>query len=104
GLDWRLCLVAECARVEAGAAGVAATVAAEGVEKPRRRLIDENVGIHKGHRITRVRVAPAMVRLRHRIVAGVAGNDLVAWIERRSVRLVVMPVLSGNGHAPFSGG
>ena len=43
-----------------------------------------------------------MVRLRHEVVAGIAGDDLVARIGRCTIRPVVVPVLGGDRDAPLA--
>jgi hypothetical protein len=43
-----------------------------------------------------------MVRLRHVVVAGIAGDDLVARIGRCTIRPVVVPVLSGDRDAALA--
>src|SRR5204862_532832 len=83
----------ERATVIAAVRAVADAVRAERIEDVFGVGADRDVEIEERHQISLVRVAPMRVRLRHRVVALVAGDDLIARIGQRAVGLVTFTIL-----------
>ena len=101
-IDLRPVAHVESASIKARTVGHAAAEAAECIYPAGLPIVERNAGVHEAHGVARVGISPPVVRLGDRIVSGIAGDDLVARIDRRAIGPVVVPVFGGDEQAALA--